>query len=74
MNMPYLTGYVPHDSEGDEWTCERCGAVVANEDFTTVHTLFHDAIDSIHPTVEALVGASTLHAETLRTLLPGRSS
>lgn len=66
-NMP--DGYQPHDPEGDEWTCERCGAVVAAAEFTQLHTLFHDAIDTVHPTIGALVEQSTTQSEALRLLL-----
>jgi len=67
VNMP--DGYQSHDPEGDEWTCERCGAVVAAAEFTRLHTLFHDALDSLEPAVSAIAASTVAQTEALDLLL-----
>lgn len=52
--MTYPTGYEPHDPGVTEWTCMRCGAVVAHDGLTELHTLFHDAIDAAVPVIDKL--------------------
>lgn len=64
--------YEPHDPEGDEWTCTRCGAVIASLDHTTVHTMFHDTVDAMPPLLEALSAAVVACNEVLDALRPTR--
>jgi hypothetical protein len=64
--------YLPHDPTGQEWTCMRCGAVIGTDDLLPLHTLWHDSLDTLGPTIEAVASATEFQARTLSKLLGER--